>query len=470
MVFWQSGVVMDGLWLGLLLLVAAGLTRAIPALRALALPPPLLAGLLGLALGPSALALIPFNPETFEAIVYHGLAIIFIAVSLQPARPGTARPAFGHGPRSMAFAIPFMAVTQGFVGMTIVVGMHLLDLQSLHPGFGLMLPLAFGQGPGQALSLGAAWEQTGMTDGGQIGLIMAALGFIWCAVTGVPLAAIGRRRGWITPPPETQDPLLADEDGASVDTAALHVAAVGGVYLLTYAVLTTLVGLVASKPQFAAMLWGFHFLIAMAIGLSTRAVVGRFTPGLLRRGELGRIATVTVSFSTCAAIAAVQLSVLRGVWVPILLITSVGGGVTLLSAIWLAKRVFPEEPFEHGLVMFGAATGTLHTGLALLQTLDPELRGSAPNSAVVGSGGAFILAAPLLLFVVPFTVAGWPDAFVGRSTAAIGVLVVYLALLLAGWRMLGALRPFQPTALWPDARHPLAPEDGEGAEEAASAR
>ncbi|MFT4979375.1 MAG: ESS family glutamate:Na+ symporter [Myxococcota bacterium] len=458
--FWKSGVVEDGLWLCLLLVLATAIARAVPAIRRLALPPPLLAGLIGLAVGPSALGLLPFNPETFEAVVYHGLAIIFIAVSLQPSRPRAGRPAIGHGARSMAFAIPFMAVTQGLIGMTIVLVLHLLSIQTLHPGFGLMLPLAFGQGPGQALSLGAAWEQTGMESGGQIGLIMAAIGFIWCALSGVPLAAYGRSRGWAAlppPPAATPAPTEAAVAGGGLDSAALNVGAVGIVYLLTYAALTGLVGLVADKPQIAAMVWGFHFIVAMAIGLSTRALLGRVAPGgLLSREELGRVATVTVAFSTAAAIAAVQLSVLKGVWLPILLITSIGGVSTLLAALWLSRRVFPDEPFEHGLVMFGAATGTLHTGLALLQTLDPELRGSAPNSAVVGSAGAFVLAAPLLLFVVPFTVAGWPDAFVGTSTTAVVILVVYLVLLLVGWRLLGALRPLRPLSrMWPEQPHPL---------------
>lgn len=461
MVFWKSGVVADGLWLAVLLVSATGLVRAVPSLRKMALPPPLLAGLLGLLLGPSVLAVIPFNPETFEAIVYHGLAIIFIAVSLQPNRSRGGRPALSHGARSMAFAIPFMAVTQALVGMTVVLVLHLLSVQTLHPGFGLMLPLAFGQGPGQALSLGSAWEQTGMDSGGQIGLIMAALGFIWCAVAGVPLAAIGRRRGWSTPTASASrlNTGPARTDDAS-NAAAMHVAAVGTVYLMTYAVISGMVSFIGDQPQLTAMVWGFHFIIAMVIGLSARAVLRRVAPdGLLRRDELSRIATVTVSFSTAAAIAAVQLSVLEEVWRPIVLIVTVGAFSTLLSAVWLSKRVFPDEPFEHGLVMFGAATGTLHTGLALLQVLDPDLKGEAPNSAVVGSAGAFILAAPLLLFVLPFTIAGWPDHFLSTSVQSVGGMVVYLGLLLLGWRLLGALRPLRPvTKGWPAVKHPLSSE------------
>lgn len=468
MEFWQSGVVVDVLWLCLLLVVASGMAKGVPLLRRVALPAPLLAGLLGLLLGPSGLSIIPFNPDTFELIVYHGLAIIFIAVSLQPQPPSRQQGTWTPGARSMAFAVPVMAVSQGLIGVTVVLVLHLLQIQTVHPGFGLMLPLAFGQGPGQALSLGSAWEETGMTNGGEIGLIMAALGFIWCAVAGVPLSAYGRSRGWQSPradeAPDAVEPASAMDEG---DGLVMHVTAVGVVYLLTFAALTGLVGLLGDKPQLAAMVWGFHFLIAMALGLTTRALLARVGGAVqLQRSTLSQIAALTVAFSTAAAIAAVELSVLGDVWLPVLLIVGVGALSTLLSAMWLAKRVFPNEPFEHALVMFGAASGTLHTGLALLQTLDPDLRGQAPNSAVVGAAGAFVLAAPLLLFVLPFTISGWPDQFQQTTTMAVGILVVYLLLLLAGWRLIGPLRPLSPVAsLWPQQQHPLRIGEGEAAVE-----
>ncbi len=37
-----------------------------------------------------------------------------------------------------------------------------------------------------------------MTQGAQIGLVFATLGFVYCFVLGVPAVAIARRRGMIT--------------------------------------------------------------------------------------------------------------------------------------------------------------------------------------------------------------------------------------------------------------------------------
>ena len=38
-----------------------------------------------------------------------------------------------------------------------------------------------------------------MIDGGGIGLIFAATGFVHCVLLGVPLVMVGRARGWLSP-------------------------------------------------------------------------------------------------------------------------------------------------------------------------------------------------------------------------------------------------------------------------------
>ncbi len=135
-----------------------------------------------------------------------------------------------------------------------------------------------------------------------------------------------------------------------------------------------------------------------------------------------------------------QISVLTANWVPITLVVVLGGTVTLLTVMWLAPRAFPDEPFEHGVVLFGMATGTLPTGLALFRILDPEMKGGAPASAVLGSAGAIVLGVPLLLVVLPMPAAGWPDNYPRAGWIALGILVVYLLALFVAWWRFGKLR------------------------------
>ena len=177
MAFWESGLVFDALIVAALLFVAATLRKIIPPMRALGVPDSMVAGFIGLVCGPTALALLPFDPETLASFVYHGLALVFIAVSLQSPAKGKG----GGGATSVAFAIPFFAVLQGLVGLLAVLAFSAFVVEKMHPGMGLMLPLGFNQGPGQALSLGRSWEASGFASGGEIGLIVASMGFAWAS-------------------------------------------------------------------------------------------------------------------------------------------------------------------------------------------------------------------------------------------------------------------------------------------------
>ncbi len=456
MTFWESGLVLTGLWLGVLLLGATVLRRSLPPLQRLGIPDSIVAGVAGLILGPGLLGILPLDTGTLESIVYHGLAILFIAVSLQSPAQGKG----GGGAVSYAFSIPVLALVQAVIGVLVVLGIAMLTGEKTHPGFGLLLPLGFQQGPGQALSLGKAWEATGLVDGSQLGLIIASVGFAWAVLVGVPLVAIGRELGW------ADDPGRGGERGAqdaaaearepSTEVGGLEplsnqVVGIGTVYLLTYGVVVGLTTALVSKPQIAAMIWGFHFIIGTLLALAIR-VPWRRVKSLptLHDGQLGRVAGLTVDVMTCAALSAVSVKVLSANLLPILVLTGLGGLATLLVVLWVARRAFPVAPFEHAVLLFGTATGTLPMGLALLRLLDPDLKGPSATSAVLGSAGALPLGAALLIVVLPYPVANYPDGFPSAVWVALGMVLVYLAALLIGWWKFGPLQLDRPwLSLWP---------------------
>ena len=452
MTFWESGVVLNGLLLAILLLIAGLLRRLMGRAGKLGIPDSMVAGGLGLLLGPSALGWLPIDTDTLESLVYHGLAIVFIAVSLQ--RP--AKGAKGGGARSVAFMIPTIAVIQAIIGVTVVLGFILLQGEQLHPGLGLLLPLGFQQGPGQALSMGQSWEP-GLVDGAGVGLIVAALGFAWAVFVGVPLVLVGKRLGWLKvgDTASTVLEVAADKElvapAGAMERLGVQVAAIAAVYLATLGIVSGISELLEGKAQFQNMIWGFHFIIAGALALGVRALLTKFqveTP--LNDRMLGQIGGTAVDFVTCAALAAVNLVVFQNNLVLILVLTTIGGLVTVFASIWLARRAFPKDTFHHAVMMFGAVTGTLPTGLALLRILDPEMKSSAPGNAVLGSAGSLVLSVPLLLIVLPLATAGWPDDVVGALLKSLGVLALYLVALLLGWRFLGPLRLFSPLRIWPE--------------------
>lgn len=452
--FWRSSLVGNVLTLTVLLAIAAALRTRVAVLRRLEIPDGIVAGALGLVLGPNLVAIAPLDGRDLEPLVYHGFAIVFVAVGLQ----GGERVRATGSAKSLSFALVGLAVLQALLGFALLAGWALATSQELHPGLGFMITLGFAQGPGQALAFGSAWEPLGLVHGAQIGLLYAALGFAWCCVLGVPLVAYARRRGWLDPVP-TDDGIVAPST-APVSAAQRHgmepltvqVAAIGCVYAAVFAVLWGLSSALPAGGNTAASLWGFHFLVGSSLAIALRKIVDRGHIRIpLDDALLGRIAVTAIDFTTAAALSAIVLDALGDVIVPILVMSTIGGVATLVASLWLAKRAFPEAPFSHALLLYGTATGTVPTGLALLRIVDPELRGPVARSTVIAATAAVPIGMPLFLGVIPLSVARWGAGFWPAVTLSLAVLAVYMVVLTWIWRRTGPLRFTRPwTALWPD--------------------
>lgn len=451
MQFWEGGAPLTLIVVVVSLAIAGASRRALPALHALNLPDAMLAGTLGLALGPSVLGWVPIDQDVLELVVYHGLALMFIAVALRSPPPGDRT---RSGVRSFAIALPLLIVGQALLGLGLVFAWSALGT-SLHPGVGLMVPLGFSQGPGQALALGSAWEATGMEDGAQLGLILASLGFFCCMGLGAPMLAVARRRGWLAgglaQGGQASPEEILPRTGAGMEPLTRQLAAIAAVYLAVWGVIQLAVAALGDRPQAVATVYGFHFVLGTLIALSTRAVLSRVgPPDVLHTPLLSRIAGVVVDVVTVSAIAAVKIEVVREWWAVVLTFAGVAGLFTAAVCLWLARRCFEEAPFEHALVLFGTTTGTLATGLALLRLIDPELEGPVPSGAVLGAAASLPLSIPLLLLLqVP--VSGWPERHPGPTLLALGLLAIYGLALLIAWGWLGGLRALRPLwSIWPD--------------------
>ena len=448
---WNAGIVVNLLVVAVLLALAAGLRNRIGPLRRLGIPDCIVAGSIGVTLGPSALDVLPMSVPDLELLVYHGFALVFIAVGLQRTSPG-ARPGGAH---SVAVAIATLAVLQVVVSLLVVAAWELWG--GLHPGFGLLPMLGFSQGPGQALSLGGAWEQLGLVDGTQLGLTFSAAGFASCIVLGIPVVAYARRAGWLAPKPtaERHPDLIAttpDHDaGSTMDPLSAAVVAIGVVYAAVFGVISLLVWLLPEGSALIPTAWGFHFVVGALLSMAVRrAARATQTERVFHDRLLGRLAVLAVDFTTAAALCAVQLSVVGRWWLPVLVISVLIGGLTLLTCLWLARRAFPQEPFEHAIMMFGMATGTLPTGLALLRIVDPQLQGTVARNATLGVSGSIPLMAPLMVGVLPFATSLWSRGFGAAVGIPLAIMLGYAIVVGLAWRSMTPARALRPwSSLWP---------------------
>ena len=142
--FFTNPVVQTLLGLGVCFVLASGLMKLSKKLRELYLPLAILAGGLGVIaryIDPSVM-----DVDVLKTIVYHGLAIVFISVGLQVPPPNVKT----SESLSIGFAISSMGALQGTIGAALIMLMSLAQGAQMHPGLGLLLPLGFNQGPGQA--------------------------------------------------------------------------------------------------------------------------------------------------------------------------------------------------------------------------------------------------------------------------------------------------------------------------------
>jgi ESS family glutamate:Na+ symporter len=448
---WDAGIVVNLLGLAVLLAIAAWLRNRIGPLRRLAVPDALVAGTIGLLAGPHVLDVAPLSSDDLELVVYHGFAVVFIAVALQAPPPGRR----SGGAKSMTVMVPTMAIAQVLVGFAAVAVLN--GFASDTPaGFGFLPMLGFSQGPGQALSIAGSWE---LADGGQLGLVFAAIGFAFCCVLGVPLIYLGRKWGWVDTkgfgdaeqvdtPSNAPPPSVAP---AGMEPLTAMVVAIGCIYAAGACVVWGLTALLPEGHPIAPTLWGFHFIAGALVAITVRRVaIALKVDRIFDDAMLARISVIAVDFTTTAALAGVALGVLGRWLIPIAVLCIATAAVTLLLSVWLSRRVFPDRPFEHAVAVYGTSTGTLPTGLALLRILDPGLRGPVARNLALGATGAVPITAPLMLGVLPFAVSLWDQGLAVSLGLPAAMLVAYLGALALAWKWMTPAQLLRPLRrLWP---------------------
>jgi ESS family glutamate:Na+ symporter len=68
-------------------------------------------------------------------------------------------------------------------------------MPELFKASGILLPMAYGQGPGQANNVGTTYEALGMIGGRSFGLSLAASGYLCACVVGVIFINVYSRMG-----------------------------------------------------------------------------------------------------------------------------------------------------------------------------------------------------------------------------------------------------------------------------------
>ena len=415
----------DAVWafmvqLGLLLLflmLGNILRRTIPLFRKCLIPSALLGGTLLLVVNIIAkqFGFVMVDNRLMQVITYHCLAIGFAAMSLKTEK--------STHKTNKAQVVEFGALQggtymlQAFVGLGITI---LLFLLSRHGEkivsyiCGLILPLAFGQGPGNALSWDINCTNTPaatFAGNGSFGLSLASIGFVVASVFGVLHINISKKRSGLfvreaRPSGEVVDHTNPDgteiPDNESVDKFTIQTGFVALAYAIAFGFMYQL-GILSDFTNSIA--WGFNFLWASIAGMLIRAIVKMLRKrNLMHRQyinnyQMDRISGFAFDLMIVAGVAAIEINDIKNYVLPIVILSVVGAAITYVYIRKVSKECFKGFEHEFFLMSFGTLTGTASNGMILLKEIDPGLRTPTSSLYILSNFPAMVMVAPLLFLL-----------------------------------------------------------------------
>jgi ESS family glutamate:Na+ symporter len=434
-------IIQIGIIAGLILL-ANTLRQKIPFIRNSLMPTAVMAGFIMLIL--RSVGIIEISTNFLEGVTYHTIALGFIALSLRVPEKEQGEGVLLAGKNGALIVSTYLV--QGIAGLITTILLAYTVMPNVFKASGLLLPMAYGQGPGQANNVGSTYEALGMAGGRSFGLSLAAMGYLCACIVGVIYLNILNKKGKVTRASGRESvsgsvtiDTFQDKNeipiSESIDRFSIQAALVCLVYLITYLLtfgITTLLEKFAPglAKTLGTLLWGFNFIIGSLVATAARGFMGKMKKAKIMTRQyqnnylLSRISGVAFDFMIVAGIASIDISDLSGNWIPFIIMSILGGVITFYYLYTVCKKLYPDYFYEGFLSMYGMLTGTISSGVLLLREIDPELKTQASNNLITGSSFGIAFGAPVLLII----------SYAPKNTLAVfislGVLVVYLAALL----------------------------------------
>lgn len=415
----------DAVWLfmvqlGLLLIflmLGNILRRKIPLFRNCLIPSALLGGTLLLTVNMTAkqfgIALV--DNRLMQVITYHCLAIGFAAMSLKTEK--------STHKTNRSQVLEYGALQGGTYMLQAFVGLGITLLLFLFTRYeenvvsyvcGLILPLAYGQGPGNALSWDINFTNipaAQFAGNGSFGLSLASIGFVAASVFGVLYINIYKKRGTLyvrkgsifdqfTDPTNPNGDEIPDSE--SVDKFTLQVGFVALAYALSYGFMCLLAALSDFTNSIA---WGFNFLWASIGAMLIKVIVKQLRKHSLMNREyinnyqMDRISGLSFDLMIVAGVTAIEINDIKNYILPIIILSLVGTAITYVYIRLVAKECFKGFEHEFFLMSFGTMTGTASNGVILMKQIDPGMRTPTSSLYILSNFPAMVMIAPLLLFL-----------------------------------------------------------------------
>ena len=408
--------------ISLLLLVGKLMRVKLKIIQKLFIPPSLLAGFIGLALGPHGFDVLPLSTQTGT---YAGILIAFIFGAL----PLTSQKAKGNSQEigtMWAYSQAGLLLQWAFGGL---LGLLVLNqIWPVSPGFGITMPSGFCGGHGTAAAIGQAFAQLGHDEILTLAMTAATFGIVASVISGLIFVKWGAKKKHTTYladyndlPDELRTGLLPKEkresmgestcSSISIDSLSFNLAVVCAIALSGYGI---------SKLA-AYFMPGFElpvFSCAFVAGILIQKALDRTRASeSICPQTVNHISGAMTDYLVAFGIASIKLSVVLEYIVPLAILLLSGLAVTLAYVFVMARKMMKECWFEKALFSWGWFTGTMAMGIALLRVVDPKMKSRCLDNYAL----AYLFIAPVEISLITFA----PVAFVnGYGLIFAGICLV----------------------------------------------
>lgn len=426
-------------WACIMMLIGMILRAKIGFLKNILMPASVIGGIIGFLLL-NVGALPEVDPNMYTQMVNFLFTLSFISIGLTSVPKEQGESGADAAKNVVKGSLGMGFLWAALYGLTPIIGYFVAKFSGAAFGmdglYGLMIPFAFCQGPGQSATFGTMIEAFGWADATQVAITFAAIGFLFAFLVGVPIAKMGMKKGLAAHADEITEGVakgifkkeeqkencgMITTYNGNIDVLAFHFALVG----LCFIGAIYLGKVMSHIPgYFGQTFSSLQFFNGMLCAYAVQWVLKKFNLDQYHDNVLQtRITGLCTDLLVCCAFMAIQVAVV-GKWiVPILAVCTVIATITFFFAMYFGPRIGGSCDFERTLGLWGCLTGTCPTGVALIRIVDPHLKTTAATEM-----GAMNIAMLPSYFVMP-AIIGFSSGELSWNGMAIQCLLTFVVLI-----------------------------------------
>ena len=408
------------------------------------IPASLMAGFLGLALGPGFLNILPFSGDIGS---YAGVIIIFVFASVGingfSFSPGNMKKDLNRMGAYASYKILIMGILI-VIPTTFSIVVISKWVPDINYGFGLILATGFYGGHGTAAAVGSTFENLGFAAATDLGMTSATIGILTGIFGGLIFIKMATKKGYThyvkdfsEISEDMRTGLVKPANRVSMGTETISPIALDP---LAFHVALLLIpsGLGYLLNTYIANTWGLDFptfTIAFIVALVMYATMGKGEKGVYKyvdENVVNRLGSSATDYLVFFGVASIKLPVILEYALPLGLLMLSGIIVVVLMLWVIGPAMNYESWFERSIFVYGYATGVFAIGLTLLRVVDPENKSKTlTDTAIVGP-----LNTPIELFAwsagPAMLLGGQHWSFIGIY-AVISILCIVISIKFKWW-------------------------------------